>query len=200
MAEAIVPNGIKIEMNAFQNGIPIVNRCYVTQAGAVTHTDLVDVSSVALDFFNDYKASLHPSYVLANITVTDVSVANGEQEIVELVAANQGTASGAAAAANAAVVTSLRTANTGRSFRGRWYWGGLTVASFTNAQTVTGADAVAFAGYFTDFIDALDSIGKTLVVVSRFANGVARLIAVATEVIATITDTKVDSQRRRTAN
>lgn len=200
MAEAVVPNGIKIEFNAVQNGVPVVNRCYVTQVAAIEEESLNEVAAIATDFFNDYKASLHPSYVLADITVTDVSVANGQQYIQAFTTANQGTAAGAAAAANAAVVTSLRTAYTGRSFRGRWYWGGLTTASFVNAQNVTALDAAAFGGYLADFITALEATSRTLVVVSRYALGVQRIIALATEIIAVITDTKIDSQRRRTAN
>jgi hypothetical protein len=51
-----------------------------------------------------------------------------------------------------------------------------------------------------DFIDQLLTIGKVLVVVSRFADKVARTVALTTDIIGLITDTKIDSQRRRTAN
>jgi len=200
MAEALVPNGIKIEFVASQNDIPVINRCYVVTEGGVTQENLEDALATAFDFFTAYKASLHPSYVLHEIICTDVHVANGTQEIGTYASSNQGTATGAAAAGNAAVVTSLRTNFTGRSFRGRWYWGGLANVSLTNAQTLTTADATAFSGYFADFITALQGVGLTLTVVSRFAAGVARVTALATEIIAVITDTKIDSQRRRTAN
>ena len=200
MALGIVPNGIKIEFNAQQNGIPVVNRMYCTTTGAVTLSDLNDVATAAYAFWLDLAVNLHTSYILSDITVTDVSIANGTQVITPYSTANTGSATGAEAAANAAVVLSLRTARTGRSFRGRTYIGGLPVSAFTTAQTVSTGFAGLLAVAMVDFITALNGIGKTLVVVSNYANKVVRVIALATEIVSIIADNKVDSQRRRTAN
>lgn len=200
MALGIVPNGIKIEWNATQNGVPIVQRVFVTKTSAPTPADLDDAIIAALAYFNAKKGALHPSYILQNITVTDVHVANGTQVILPLTSANVGTGSGVAAAANAAMCISLRTSFTGRSFRGRFYEGGLLMDGFANAQTFQPTYASGLAGFFEDFIDALNAINMTLVVVSNYAAGVVRIVAVATEIISLIVDTKVDSQRRRTAN
>jgi hypothetical protein len=103
-------------------------------------------------------------------------------------------------AANAAMCISLRTNFTGRSFRGRFYLGGIDATNQLNAQNFTTAGAAAFAGVMEDFIDALAAINQTLVVVSNYAAGVVRVVALATEIISVIVDTKIDSQRRRTAN
>lgn len=200
MALGIVPNGIKLEWNAVQNGVPVVNRVFITQTTTVGSGDLDDAIIEALAFFNSYKGFCHPSYVLQNITATDVSVANGIQTILPLTTANVGTASGSPAAANAAMVASLRTSQTGRSFRGRFYLGGLSTAYFDNAQNIAVATAGSWATTFTNFIDALSAINKTLVVVSNYTAGLIRVVALATEIISVIVDTKVDSQRRRTAN
>lgn len=200
MAFQAVPNGIKVEMNHRQNGVPVVNRFYVTQAGSVSSADLDDVAVVALAFWNEYKAACHVSLVLENITLTDVSVDGGVQLIVPLTTGNTGGATSAPAAANAAVVASLRTARTGRSYRGRFYFGGLPNANLADAQTISGGQAAVYAGYMTDLMDALTAIGKTLVVVSRWHAKALRVIAAVTEVISILVDTKVDSQRRRTAN
>jgi len=200
MASQLVPNGIKVEMNGSQNGIPVVNRFYVTMSAAPSSADLDDVIIATLAFWNDLKASIHNTYVLNNITATDVHVANGTQTILPLTTGNVGSAGGDAAAANAAACISLRTNFTGRSFRGRMYIGGLPNAALQNAQNLTTTAAAAYAGYMSDFIDALNAINMTLVVVSRFAAGVARVVNLATEIISIIVDTKVDSQRRRTAN
>jgi len=200
MAADIVPNGIKVEWNATQNGVPIVNRVYVTKTSAPTPADLDDAITAALAFFNDLKAVLHPSYVLQNITATDVHVANGTQVVLPLTTSNVGTGTGAAMPANAAVVISLRTSFTGRSFRGRFYAGALCGSNMSDAQNVITSAASFYAGVFEDFITALNTINMTLVVVSRVAAGVARVTALATEIISVIVDTKIDSQRRRTAN
>jgi hypothetical protein len=107
---------------------------------------------------------------------------------------------GTAAAANAALVASLRTNFTGRSFRGRFYLGGLGQGILQDAQNATTVFATDFANTFANFIAGLNTINKTLVVVSNYANKVLRITALATEVISIIVDTKLDSQRRRTAN
>lgn len=200
MASDVVPNGIKIEWNYVQNGIPVVNRVYVTKTSAPGSGDLDDAAIAATAFYNDLKALQHPTLTLTNITVTDVHVANGLQLVVPFTTDNVGTAAGTAAAANAAQVISLRTAQIGRAYRGRFYAGGLSNGNLQDSQNWGTAQATTLAGYFEDFIDALNGINMTLVVVSRFLNGVQRAVAVATEVIALIVDTKVDSQRRRTAN
>lgn len=200
MALGIVPNGIKVELNGVQNGVPVVNRFYVTKTSAPTSGDLDDVIVATLAFWNTYKGFLHPSYTLANITATDVHVANGTQTILPLTTGNVGVATGSAMAANAAMCCSLRTNQTGRSFRGRFYIGGMSSLIQQDAQNFTTAAAGALAPLFADFIDALNAINMTLVVVSNYANKVLRTVALATEIISIIVDTKIDSQRRRTAN
>lgn len=200
MAADLVPDGIKIEWNASQNGIPIVNRVYTTVTGGVSESNLDDAYAAALAFFNDIKAAYHPSYVLNDITVTDVSIVGGMQKIYPLVADNIGTSGGSAAAANAAVVISLRSGLVGRSYRGRFYVGGLSNNNLDNAQNIGTSAAAFYASTFEDFMTALNGVGQVLVVVSRFAAGVARIVALTTEVLSLIVDTKIDSQRRRTAN
>jgi len=200
MASDVVPHGIKIEWNATQNGVPVVNRVYTVVTGTPNAGNLTEASIAALNFFNAVKEAYHPTYILGNITVTDVSVANGAQLILPLTTDNVGTSAGTAAAGNAAVVCSLRTAQIGRSFRGRFYFGALSNNNLLTAQTIGAPAATFYADAMSDFLDALQDIGQTLVVVSKFAAGVARVVALATEVISLVVDTKVDSQRRRTAN
>jgi len=196
-----VPNGAKIELNALQNDVPVVNVWYATLAAAPTDEDLIAISEAVETWWHDeLKPSQHNTYVVQNITVTDVSVENGHQHINSSIFEPEGGAGGTAAAANAAAVVSLRTANTGRSFRGRTYIGGLPQAALEDAQHLTTTAASAYNLALTNLVDALEAVGATLVVVSRVAAGVVRIIAVATEIISLITDNKVDSQRRRTAN
>jgi len=200
MALGIVPNGIKLEWNATQNGIPVVNRVFVTMSAPPSSGDLDDAIIAATAFYYDFKGFQDPSCVLQSIIATDVSVANGTQTVLPFTTSNTGTGSGGPAAANAAMCASLRTNFTGRSFRGRFYVGGLAQDVINDAQNFGVASAALLGTYFQDFIDALNAINMTLVVVSNFAAGVVRVIALATEIISIIVDTKIDSQRRRTAN
>ena len=201
MAFQAVPRGIKIEMNQQQGGIPVVNIHYVQMATTVTDSDLENVAVAMDEWWTDAGRNLHStSLELLNVTCTDVSIAAGHQFIKSDITDPSGTVSGAATAANGAAVISWRTANTGRSFRGRTYIGGLSNANLVDAHTLDSTMVTALANAAADLIDVLAAVSATLVVVSRFAAGVARVTALATEIINIIVDSKIDSQRRRTAN
>lgn len=201
MAFIPVPNGIKLALEALQNDIPVVNVMYVTSVSAPVLTDLEDAAQVLMDFWEaNILPNLHVSYVVQRIVATDVSEENGQQAIVTPTGDGAGELTGDAMAANAAMVISWRTANTGRSFRGRTYIGGFSAGSILTAQTFETAFAAGFANGFGDLLDLFQTAGYTLVVVSKFLNGAARIVALATEIINVIVDNKIDSQRRRTAN
>lgn len=200
MAFQVTPRGVKVEINALQNGVPIVNVHHIQTPSTVSTADLDDILAAYDAWWTGHKDGFHPSYVLQNFTATDISVEDGVQTIFVYGGGSPGTSTGAAAAANAAVVASLRTAFTGRSFRGRHYYGGLVVPSFTDAQHISSSVASGYAVTITDLIDLLSDVNMTLCVLSRYANKVLRVVGLLTEVISVIVDTKVDSQRRRTAN
>ena len=195
-----VPNGRKVELNGVQNSIPVVNVFYVTTEDAVSEDSLNVIAFEVIDWFNAHANLFHTSYTLANVTVTDVSSADSIQVVVSPPTGGVGTSAGTAAGANVAVCASLRTSRIGRSFRGRFYFGAVNAAALSDAQHINTGAVTAYAGAITDLIDAMTAIGATLVVVSRFAAGVARVTALASQIISVILDAKVDSQRRRTAN
>lgn len=201
MAFVPVPDGREIVLKGSQNGVPYVNVFHTT---GITAPSIIHFSDVLSAFWAWYQVSVlvvqHNSLVIGSITMRDISVANGIEVELVITTGGAGGVSSAPAAANAALVGSWRTANTGRSFRGRTYMGALTSSVFQNAQNVTVSFASDMTAGLTDLIDALALVGETLVVVSKFANKVQRLVGVATEIIGLIVDTKIDSQRRRTAN
>lgn len=200
MAFQVTPNGVKLEMNGIQNTVPVVNIWHVKTPGAVGTADLDDIVAAALAWWEANTGFWHTTYTLQNFTATDISVANGSQSVLPAGVINAGTAAGGAAAANAAACVSLRTAFTGRSFRGRTYFGGLAQTTLLTAQTMATVTANSYATLMTDLIDALAAAGQTLCVLSRIAVGVVRVTGLLTEVISVLCDTKIDSQRRRTAN
>lgn len=200
MAFQATPNGIKVEMNFFQNGIPVVNVFHVHAGSAITTAVLNDVIDIFSAYWDAIRVHLVSTLVLDNITATDISVANGIQSIDLPTATPAGAITALNAAANAACCISLRTAFTGRSFRGRSYVGGLPADALDAAQTLDAGFASAMAGHLTDLMDALTTAGHFLAVLSRYANLVLRVTGLLTEIVSVIVDTKVDSQRRRTAN
>jgi len=200
MAFQPTPNGIKIEMNATQNGVPVVNVFHVKAPGAVSTADLDDALAVFHTWWGTIKDGFHPSYVLNNFTATDISVEDGVQTILPETTGNVGTGTGAAAGGNVAIVASFRTGFTGRSFRGRSYRGGVLNGTLESAQNISVGAASGIAAQYVNLINALTTANLTLCVLSRYANKVLRVAGLLTEIIEVLVDTKIDSQRRRTAN
>jgi len=194
------PQGIKVAMNAVQNGVPIVNVYHVRGTAPITLEQLEDVGQVFVDWWEELRMGVHQSVVMQDITVTDISVANGQQHQETTFANPAGNVSTAATAANAAAVISWRTPNTGRSFRGRTFVGGIPNAALTNAQEMTTTQAAFYAVTAFSLIDALQTAGKALAVLSKYSAGVLRVAGLLTDIVNVIVDVKVDSQRRRTAN
>jgi hypothetical protein len=201
MAFVPTPNGVEVTFKGTQNDIPVVNVFHLDVHTSPDVTLLTDV----LDVFGTWVASswltiMHTSYVLNQIIAKDISVVDGEEVALNLTADNTGEGTGAPTAANAALVASWRTIKTGRSFRGRTYIGALSNAVLNDAQNVTLLFAGGVADLMTGLLEALDAAGYTLCVLSKYALGVARVAGLLTEIIGVVVDTKVDSQRRRTAN
>jgi len=201
MATQLVPDGIEVVMTAVQNGVPIVNIFNIKDTA--TH-DSALLSEYCDEFLAWWRVQLKPvlsnSYVLSEIKATSLETGTGPQHILSPTVDNQGELTGEEVAGNAAVVISWRTASIGRSFRGRTYIGGLDAAATVTAQAISAPFAVAIAGAATDLIDRITALGGTLCVLSRYLAGTLRVVGLLTEIISVIVDTKIDSQRRRTAN
>jgi len=107
--------------------------------------------------------------------------------------------SAAISADQVAQVTTLRTASRGRSFRGRNYWPAVKNGDIANdGATIDGSRTGlqnTFVGSLTAAIHA--NPNRTLVVVSRFSNGLPRSTGLATPVTSHDTNTLADTQRRR---
>jgi len=195
------PNGVEVTFKGVQNGIPIVNIFHVDNDDVPTESDLEAIGELFDDWLvTNWLPILHESYLLPQIVVKDISVENGIEFTKNFTPPYQGTGTNDPMAANAAMVVSWRTAQTGRSFRGRTYIGGLDNGVLANAQNVTTTFASDAADLIVTLLDALTATGRRLAVLSKYANGVARVTGLLTEIISIIIDTKIDSQRRRTAN
>lgn len=200
MAFQPAPNCVEAKIVMSQNSIPVVNVFNVDVGTSPTVTELSGVFAVMDAFItSDLAPLVHPSLHFEQIVVTDISVANGMQQIYTPTTI-AGSATGAAEGANVAYVASFRTAHIGRNYRGRTYMGGIPVSSLADAQHVTSGFAALVNAAYADLISDLVTAGYKLVVVSRWLANALRAVALVTEIISVITDTKIDSQRRRTAN
>lgn len=201
MAFVATPQGIETVMHMVQNGVPVVNVFHFDANHSVTLADLITANANVMWFWdNSYKLQAHTSLQLLDVTSTDISVANGIQDVYVPPSTTTGVVTGDAAAANAALVVSQRTERTGRSFRGRTYLAGLAASQFADAQHLETTFVADVASGFQAFIDFVTAAGHTLSILSKYAGGVARIAGLLTEITSLIVNTVVDSQRRRTAN
>jgi len=195
------PNGVRVTFEATQNGVPVVNGYHVDAGTSPTVEILQDITDIFHQWWvDDVRGGLHESYVLEAIVATDISEEDGIQTVTTYITDNTGVVTGDPMAANAALVMSWRTAQTGRSFRGRTYVGGLPQAPLTDAQHVDISYAGGFVTAGVNLIEVLETAGYVLSVLSTIANGVQRVAGLLTQILSVVVDTKIDSQRRRTAN
>jgi hypothetical protein len=190
-----------VEMNFLQNAIPVVNVYHVKVGHTPTVDDLSDVTDAFAGWWEEkLRLYLNVSLVLQNITTTSLDEEDGIQLIFSDFTNPQGAVTSDAAAANAAYVISWRSSRIGRSYRGRTYLGGLNANSLLSAQLVTTGFQDLIVESAQDLLDRLEAISAVLVIVSRIAAGIVRVVAAVTEIVSFVCDQKIDSQRRRTAN
>lgn len=98
---------------------------------------------------------------------------------------------------NAAFVVTHRTAQRGRSFRGRSYISGIPADQINGSRVSSGFLSTAVSAFNNMRVEAAAAL-YPFVIVSRFTNGSPRTTGVASEVTACVAvDDAVDSQRRR---
>jgi hypothetical protein len=179
------------------NGEVVVNVYHVTSDVPIVSIDLINVATILRDWWaNNMLEAISSDMGLDRVTVTDVSQENGEQYILDVTPSIPGISPLPSNANQVALVMSWRTAQTGRSYRGRSYIAGLPDAAITD-NNVTGI----LAAYVTDagvqLIDDMFLAGYHLVVASYYSNGTPRVIAAATEIDTVLVNTRIDTQRRR---
>ena len=201
MAFQPCPNTISVTFVGNQNGVPVINVFHVFESTGWTVTDMAATGNACISWWqNHIRGGIHPSYTLEKAVVRDLTTATSPQIEIPVTTDNVGLAAGAPAAANMALTLSWRTGTIGRSYRGRTYFGGLPNSALVNAQTVDSSFAAGFVSGGAQLINAIQALGHQLVVLSRYLNGAARIVGLVTEIISVVCDTKVDSQRKRTAN
>jgi hypothetical protein len=108
-----------------------------------------------------------------------------------------GGSAGASMPGATSLAISLRTSLGGRSFRGRKYTFGLNRSQVVDNAVLPGY-AADFVAAFNSLISVLVAADKLLVVVSRVADHIDRIVGVTTPVTTAVAaDLNVDSQRRR---
>jgi len=201
MAFQSVPHGVEARIIASIGEQPCVNVINIDVGHEVTSADLNGVAIVVDAWMNDAMLShLSDEYSYIHTIARDLEHADSSEALVGAIPPVPGGTAEPSLPSQVACVQSFRTAFIGRSFRGRFYMGGLTANQLIDPQTLDTTYVTQLNGAMIDLVDALHTAGYALCVLSRIAGGVARVAGLLTEIIAIVTNTKVDTQRRRSAN
>lgn len=158
--------------------------------------------ALAADLLVWWTVSMAPALsdntFLREIYVTDLTTAtSGAATQPAPAPAPHGGRTGAPSPNNVSLAVSFRTAQRGRSFRGRNYIAGINEPDTEWNQISATLEGLILAGY-NELLSAPFSTDWQWGVVSRFANKAPRAAGVFTPITAvTIVDRTIDSQRRR---
>lgn len=144
----------------------------------------------------DCKTWVSVELELVNVLARDLSVV--DSYVVELGASVAGINNSPLLPASVTIAAKFTTGLAGRSFRGRWYWCGLTEGQVSGDYVAEATASTILAALRVLRETTLPSVDCELVILSRQHNGTLRTVGVATVVTAiTWTDLRVDTQRRR---
>jgi len=179
-------------------GQRVENVWEVVPTGTIDAPLLQDIADTFRTWVEDeYLPLISNDALFLLVEAKDVSEATGATAVSAPLAPVNGGSANASMPGGTSLAVSLRTALGGRSFRGRKYLFGLANSQVVGNQ-VGVSSANDFVGAINLLIGQLNTAGFPLVIVSRFANKVARTSAINTPVtVATLVDYNVDSQRRR---
>lgn len=197
MAFVPVPSGIKIAVEYSLNGQLVVNVYYVTTTNPIITANLTALCDIFINWWStNQRPNFTTSMFLERVVATDVSVPDGLQVVRDVSPPVAGTATGATAPNNVAIVLSKRTGFSGRSYRGRTYYAGIAAAEVAD-NILSSALVTALLVDATALSAALGSAGYTWVVASFQENGVPRTTAVTKPITSFTMDSRIDTQRRR---
>lgn len=198
MAFIPVPNTAQANIRQTLAGEQIENTLYFRAPAAWSAGSLAALGAGLVTWWTTGpRAVLSDDLVLREVYCVDLSSANGPTHTETVVNDPGGPIAGEALPNNCALCVSFRTANRGRSFRGRNYVAGINEGDVT-ANLVTQVTADGILQGYQDLITYFSESGIDWVVVSRYANGQPRATGIATPVTAvTLVDRYIDSQRRR---
>jgi hypothetical protein len=210
MAFVPVPNTAMAELRYLLEGEPAENTLYFR---ALDGYDVTLLGELALMVKNWWITNIQPltsvHAVLQEVFVTDLSSATaaalGDSSGLPL----PGDLEGEMAPANVAPCISFRTANRGRSFRGRNYLLGIENTQITNSR-MAAPYMGGMLGAYSQLLVVSAALGVEWVVVSRYSGSTIvdgkkvptpRVTGLATPVTSVLfTDDVVDSQRGRLPN
>lgn len=200
-----VPNTAQVNILMTLHGQRCQNTLYFERPGgwtADTLTELIENVVEPMVEIADLYLSNELKYV--RVDAFDLTTASGAFASSTNLATNEGEANNAGLPGNVAAVVSFRTAQRGKSFRGRNYVPGLTETG-VQGNTLGEFQRNSLTQAYETMLEGLNigNVETTWVVVSRFTGGAKpnpsepRAQGVTTPVTQVVVDTRVASMRRR---
>lgn len=200
-----VPSTVMVEMRMRLDAQEIENTLYFEKATAWTVAQYTALANAMIVWWNTaYGLVLSSDLSLVEVYITDLTTATSPVHAQAAPIPNPtGTVPTATLPNNVSLTVSFRTANRGRSYRGRNYVPGLPENAVT-LNTVQPSTVAGIQNAYTGLFAVADGQSIEWVVVSRYSGidgdgkPIPRTIGLATPVTAAIVvDAIVDSQRRR---
>lgn len=197
MAFIPVPNVASVEMIFEQAGQRLENVYHVKKSSPFDEVGLSGAAQLFADWWDEElkpQVAGNVSLVLIVAKALDSETAPAVEFTTGLPLTGPGT--NIPNPGNVTVAIRWTTGLRGRSFRGRTYHIGLTQGAIVANSLATENQALLLGAYQT-LLSSLSLSTMSLVVVSKYANHVARTTGIATDITAASLDGSLDSQRRR---
>jgi len=193
------PDIAKVVMTFSQGGQVAQNIYHVHTSNTWTEETLQDLAQLFYNWWDDHIQPICSTAVsLESIVVRDLSEEFGTEVTDTGSYPLPGLLDSPVLPFNSTPVISWRTGLAGRSTRGRTYHVGLSEAQASGGLLETAAQTALLAAYDALRTDIIaDSEPWTLRVLSRVQGGTTLPEAIGYEILSTIVDEALDSQRRR---
>jgi len=200
-----VPNTVLAELRMSLDGQRVENTLYFRRGFTPTVAEITALGNALITWWGAFVADYtNAAVTLEEVFLTDLTTAIASAVSVPATSGIIGTIGGDFIPANASLAVSFRTANRGRSFRGRNYIVGLSEDSVTG-NTVDPDVVTLIELAYNQLLSSLPGTsGWTWSVVSRFSGiglggvPIPRTTGLATTITSVnVVDPIVDSQRRR---
>lgn len=199
MAFIPVPDTAEVEVIMDLFGQRVENTLYFYKAGGHEPSDLVALGSAIIDWWVDWYGLFASADVqLLEVIVTDLSSDSAPSIAIPAPAGTFGAGESPSAPGNVTFTITFRTAERGRSARGRNYVVGIPEAEITaNDTSADFRDAVSLA-YNKLLSPGVQPDGEVWSMVSRQQDNVPLSVGVHRTITSTgFADSALDSQRRR---
>jgi len=188
---------VEAAMKYILGGQEIRNIIHIDPHESPSTSLLTDAANLVNDWaIAELLPLLSQDLALYEVGTKDLSIETGAVSAAVNVPAEAGQVAADSLPNNVALVVTLPTLLTGRSYRGRFYIPGLPETQISNntAGLLWAADLV---DAFVSLIADLNAVGWDLVITSYFTGGAPRASAVSTIVSNVVLNLITDSQRRR---